>query len=65
MNAIIGTARAVAETDSIEKAIITLEDELLKLGGSRAELITAIAELQLKKGNPKLPPGVRRVWSVC
>lgn len=51
MDAIIGTARCVAETEGIDRAISMLRDELQKLGGFRSDLLAAIAELQLEKGD--------------
>lgn len=53
-DAIIGTANCVAETESIDKAISDLQFELQRIGGTRAELLTAIAELQIRKGDWRL-----------
>jgi len=49
--AIIGIAKATAETKSIDEAIVLLQDELQRTGGARAEIISAIAELQIQKGD--------------
>jgi len=49
-NAIIGTAKAIAASESIDRAIVMLQDELQK-GTAKAELISAIAELQIQKGD--------------
>ncbi len=49
--ALIGTAKCIAETESIDRAIIMLQDELQKGSGARAELLSAIAEFQIQKGN--------------
>lgn len=51
MEAVIGTAKCVAKTESIQRAIEMLEDELQQLGGSRIELIAEIAEFQIQKGD--------------
>ncbi len=50
IEAISGTAKCVAETDGVDRGIALLEDELQNLDGFRADLLTAIAELQIKKG---------------
>lgn len=51
MEAIVGTAKCIAETESIARAVSFLGDELQKSGGSRAELLVAAAELEIKRGN--------------
>lgn len=51
MDALIGSARAIAQGDSIDRGIEVLQDELQRLGTARAELLGAIAELQTQKGN--------------
>lgn len=51
VDAIIGTAKCVAETESIEKAISLLQDELQRGIEARAEFLTAIAELQIQRGD--------------
>lgn len=50
-DAIIGTAKCIASTESIDRAISMLQDELQKGSGARAELLTGIAELQMQKGD--------------
>ena len=50
VEAVIGTAKCIASSESIDDGISFLQNELQKEGGSRAELITAIAELQIQKG---------------
>ncbi len=47
---LIGTAKCIAAYESIDGGIRILQDEMLKIGGARAELLTAIAELQIQKG---------------
>jgi len=49
-NAIVGSAKAVAASESIDRAIVMLQDELQK-GATKAELLSAIAELQIQKGD--------------
>ena len=49
-DAIIGTAKCIANSESIERGIVMLQDELQKGGVSRAELLSAIAELQIQRG---------------
>jgi tetratricopeptide (TPR) repeat protein len=51
VDAIIGTAKCIANTESIDRAISLLEDELQKGNGSRAELLSAIADFQIQKGS--------------
>jgi tetratricopeptide (TPR) repeat protein len=51
VDAIIGTAQCVANTDSIERAIAMLQDELQKGTSNRAELMGAIAEFEIQKGD--------------
>ncbi|MCC7442203.1 MAG: tetratricopeptide repeat protein [Bdellovibrionales bacterium] len=51
MDAIVGTAKCIAQTDSIQRAITMLQDELQKLGGARAELVAAVAELRMQAGD--------------
>jgi tetratricopeptide (TPR) repeat protein len=48
---IIGTAKCIANTDSVDRAITMLEDELQKGYSNRAELLGAIAEFQIQKGD--------------
>jgi len=47
---IINTAKCVAETDSIDRAISMLQDELQQSTSTRAEYLAAIAEFQTQKG---------------
>ena len=51
ISAIISTAKCVAETESIERAISMLQDELKNGTEARAEFLSAIAEFQMQKGN--------------
>lgn len=48
--ALIGTAKSVAAAESIDAGITFLQDEMQKEGGTRAELIAAIGEFQIQKG---------------
>ncbi len=50
VDAVIGIAKSVAETESIERAISLLQDELKGEVSARAEYLAAIAELQMQKG---------------
>jgi tetratricopeptide (TPR) repeat protein len=50
-DAIIGSAKSIAATESINEAISMLQDELNRLGGLRAEIFTGIAELHLQRGD--------------
>lgn len=50
IDALVGTAKCVAASEGIDRAIIMLQDELQKGSGARAELLSAIAELQIQKG---------------
>ncbi len=56
-DALVGSAKCVAATDSIDRAINMLQDEMTKGSGSRAELLSAIAEFQIQKGNWDLAQG--------
>jgi tetratricopeptide (TPR) repeat protein len=49
--ALIGTAKCVAETEGIDRAISMLQDELSKGSFARAELLAAIADLNTQKGS--------------
>ncbi len=51
VEAVIGTAKSIAASESIERAISMLSDELKKGTGSKAELLAAIAEFQIQKGS--------------
>jgi tetratricopeptide (TPR) repeat protein len=51
IDAISGIARCIAETDSVDRAITMLQDELQKEGGSRPELLVEIANLMTQKGS--------------
>jgi tetratricopeptide (TPR) repeat protein len=51
VDAVIGTAKCIAATDSIERAISMLQDELSKGNHPSAELLSAIAELYIQKGD--------------
>lgn len=50
INAQVGIAKSVAACESIDKAILLLQDELQKSSLIKAELLTAIAEFQIRKG---------------
>ncbi|MCM2278046.1 MAG: tetratricopeptide repeat protein [Oligoflexia bacterium] len=52
--AVVGTARAIAESESIDRAIVMLQDELQKDAAPHAEILAAIAEFRLKKGEGEL-----------
>lgn len=47
---LIGTAQCVAATESIDRAISMLHDELQKDSVSKAEILAGIAEFQIQKG---------------
>lgn len=49
--AIIGTAKCVAATESIDRAISQLQDELQKGPALRGELLAAIGEFHMQKGD--------------
>ncbi|MCM0604846.1 MAG: tetratricopeptide repeat protein [Xanthomonadaceae bacterium] len=49
--AMIGMARCHVQLDSIDRGISFLQEEIQKVGSSSAGLLTAIAELQLQKGD--------------
>ncbi len=51
IDAIINTSKCVAETESIDKAISMLQEELQKGAGARAEYLAAIAEFQIQRGD--------------
>jgi tetratricopeptide (TPR) repeat protein len=48
--AVLGTARAVAAGESVERAVNYLQDELQKSGSPRAELLAGVAELEIQRG---------------
>ncbi len=50
MEAIIGTAQCVASSDSTDRAIGMLQEELQRAGNPRPELLNAIAEFYFQKG---------------
>jgi tetratricopeptide (TPR) repeat protein len=50
VDAVINTAKCVAETESIDRAISSLQDELKQGSSARAEYLAAIAEFQIQKG---------------
>jgi tetratricopeptide (TPR) repeat protein len=54
VDAKIGTAKCVAETESIDAAIGLLQDELKGESTARAEYLAGIAELQMQKGDSDL-----------
>jgi tetratricopeptide (TPR) repeat protein len=49
-DAIVGIAKSVANTEGIDRGISQLQDELQKSDTPRAEILAAIAELQIQKG---------------
>jgi tetratricopeptide (TPR) repeat protein len=49
--AIIGTARALSETESIDSAIRYLQEQLIKWPAAKTELLVALAEFYLKKAD--------------
>jgi len=49
--ALIGTAKCIAATESIDRAINMLRDELQKSNSAHPELLAAIAEFQMQKGD--------------
>ncbi len=51
VDAVIGTSKCVAETESIDAAIGLLQDELKGETSARAEYLAGIAELQMQKGD--------------
>jgi tetratricopeptide (TPR) repeat protein len=51
--AIIGTAKCLASSESIDRGIVLLQDSLQKFSQPRADLLTAIADLQIQKGEWK------------
>ena len=51
VDAILGTAKCIAATDSIDRAISMLQDELTKGSHPSAEMLSAIAELYIQKGD--------------
>ncbi len=50
VDAIINTAKCISETESIDRAISKLQDELQKNENNRAEYLAAIAEFEIQKG---------------
>ena len=51
MEPVIGIAQCVAESESIERAVANLQEELGRAPGQKAEYLTAIANLQIQKGD--------------
>lgn len=51
VDALIGSAQAVAQAESIDRGISILQDEIQRTGTSRAELFAAIGSLQIQKGD--------------
>ena len=51
IDAITNTAKCIAETESIDRAITMLQDQLNLGTTARAEFLAAIAELQIQKGD--------------
>jgi tetratricopeptide (TPR) repeat protein len=50
VEATLGTAKCIAATDSIDRAISMLQDELAKSTRASAEVLSAIAEFNIQKG---------------
>jgi tetratricopeptide (TPR) repeat protein len=50
-DALIGTAKCVAESESIDRAISMLQDELTKSENPSSTILVAIAELYIQKGD--------------
>jgi Tfp pilus assembly protein PilF len=50
IDAVIGTAQCIANTDSVDRAISMLQDQLQRGDGAKAEYLAAIAEFQIQKG---------------
>ncbi len=50
-DALIGIAKCVAATESVERAISLLQEELQRRSGAKAEILSAIAELHIQKGD--------------
>jgi tetratricopeptide (TPR) repeat protein len=51
VEALIGTAKCIAATESVDRAISFLQDELRKGTVAKAELLAAIADFYLQKGS--------------
>ena len=51
IDAIINTAKCLAETESIDRGIAMLQDEMKHANSAQAELLTGVAELQKQKGD--------------
>jgi tetratricopeptide (TPR) repeat protein len=51
VEAVIGTAKSIAASESVDRAVSMLSDELKKGTSSKAELLAAIAEFQIQKGS--------------
>jgi tetratricopeptide (TPR) repeat protein len=50
-DAVIGIAKSIANSEGLERGISHLQDELQKLAEPRAELLAAIAELHVQRGD--------------
>ncbi|MBI2711480.1 MAG: tetratricopeptide repeat protein [Bdellovibrio sp.] len=50
ISTLIDIAKCVAETESIDRAISSLQDQLSRRANARAEFLAAIAELYMQKG---------------
>ena len=50
VDAIIGTAKCTAELEGIDRATGMIQDQLTKSGSPRAELLSAIADLEIQRG---------------
>jgi len=47
LNAILGTAKCLLKTDGVQAAVSRVQDELVRLPKARADLLAAIAEIEL------------------
>lgn len=54
VEATIETAQCVAQSESIERGISLLQDELQRNAGARAEILSAIADMQTQRGDWEL-----------
>lgn len=54
LDAVIGSAKSIAQSESIDRGIIYLRETMKRYGDSRPELLTALADLELQKGEVDL-----------
>lgn len=50
MEAVVESAKCIAQSESIDRGLIYLQEALRRYGQNRPDLLTAVAELQLQKG---------------